>query len=230
MLKRISRFWHNHIRIMLSVAFDCVIVFLLLAACYFVCSLDMNDMGDFGTFWQLVAIAIPIHIIVFTAMGLYKNLWTYAQPREYLLCNLASIVAGTLFYVVVRIAHIGNTPVFAFFAFTMFAIAVGTVSVRMFYRAFKSVLKAKYRPDCRRVMVVGCGTACSILLNEIAATKGCNLLPVVGIDDDESKKGCTICGVKIEGSNEDIVRLAKKYYIALILVGDLCYVHVLKIA
>ena len=219
MFKSVARFWHNHIRIILSILLDCAVVFVLLSACYFICSLDMYDIGDAITYWKLVAIAIPTYLGVFTAMGLYKNLWSYAQPREYLLSNLASIVAGILFYIIVRLADIGNTPVFAFFAFNMFAVSVGTVSVRLFYRAFKSARKAKHNPDCKRVMVIGCGAACSTLLNEIAVTKDCNLLPVVGIDDDESKIGCTICGMRIEGGNEDIVRLAKKHQIDLILVA-----------
>ncbi len=219
MFKSISRFWRNHTRIILSVLLDCIVVFALLSACYFLFAFDMIGVANTTTYWLLVAIALPIYLAVFAVTGVYKSLWSYAQPRQYLACNLASIEAGILFFLCVKLLNIANAPVFSFFAFSMFAIAVGTVSVRLFYRAFKSVLRAKGSPDCRRVMVIGCGAACSTLLNEIAVTKDCNLLPVVGIDEDESKIGYTICGVKIEGGNEDIVPLAKKYNIDLILVA-----------
>ena len=121
MFKSIARFWHNHIRIILSLALDCAVVFVLLSACYFIFSADLYRLGNHMTFWTLVAIAIPTYLGVFTALGLYKNLWSYAQPREYLICNVASIVAGFLFYFIVTLFDLSFAPVFTFFLFNMFA-------------------------------------------------------------------------------------------------------------
>lgn len=78
-------------------------------------------------------------------------------------------------------------------------------------------------PDTQKALqntlIVGCGHACLLLLAELKYHPEYRIKPVVAVDSDPAKKGRSIGGIAIEGSDEDIPALCKKHNIRLIIVA-----------
>ena len=77
----------------------------------------------------------------------------------------------------------------------------------------------KYSADQRRVMIVGAGSAGTMIINEMFSKRELKYNPVVLIDDDRYKRGKRISGVKIEGNRYDIPHIAKEKEIDLIVIA-----------
>lgn len=220
--KKIVKYFKNHYRAVLMSITDCLTVIAIYTACFFACRFDYYSDAPVALFFQLLGIMLPVYLIVCFSLGLYHSLWSYAQYREFLLCNIASTVSGTIVFGIARLLAVFGIVErvhFYFFAFVVCAISITLVSERLIFRAVRDYVISKDKGEKRRVMIVGCGNACYMLLNEISNTENCDLFPVVGVDEDESKIGCYIGSLKIAGSNKDILRLSKKYKIDLIIVA-----------
>ena len=68
-------------------------------------------------------------------------------------------------------------------------------------------------------MIVGAGSAGTMIINEMMARRELKYNPIVLIDDDKSKLGKRISGVKIEGNRYDIPYIAGEQEIDLILIA-----------
>ena len=71
-------------------------------------------------------------------------------------------------------------------------------------------LPYKYSGDQERVMIIGAGSAGTMIINEMLSRRNLKLNPILLIDDRDYKKGKRISGVKVEGGRKDIVRLAQE--------------------
>ncbi|MCQ2353870.1 MAG: polysaccharide biosynthesis protein [Clostridia bacterium] len=219
-MKELSKHIRNHYRVILLYLADLMLVLASYTACFFVCRFDYYY--DAKLYFSLLAIILPVYLVVFTAFGLYRSLWRYAQYREFLSCTVAAVLSGVAVFGIARLFSILNWVErihLYFFVFVACFIAIALVSTRLAFRAFRDYLISKETDQKKRVMIIGCGNACTMLLNEINNTENCPLVPIVGIDEDESKIGYYIGKLKICGTNKDIQRLAKKYRIDLIIVA-----------
>ena len=66
-------------------------------------------------------------------------------------------------------------------------------------------------------MIIGAGDAAQILINDISTNKHFAKSKVVcAIDDDDTKTGKYINGIRVAGTRHDIITCAKKYAIDII--------------
>ena len=70
-----------------------------------------------------------------------------------------------------------------------------------------------------KVLVVGAGAAGNMLVKEIRNSGHINKKVVCIVDDDKSKEGSYLHGVKVVGSRENIPELVKKYKIDEIIIA-----------
>ena len=69
----------------------------------------------------------------------------------------------------------------------------------------------KTQTTCRRVLLVGAGSAAALIIREMKMNEEFNSVPVVAVDDEPSKIGTLICGVLVECNTERIKELAEIY-------------------
>ncbi len=81
------------------------------------------------------------------------------------------------------------------------------------------LMKHSHRSDKERVIIVGAGAAGMSILRELQNTDKIGYLPVAVLDDDPSKLGMYICGVKVVGSIDDCKKVAQKYNVTRIFVA-----------
>lgn len=164
---------------------------------------------------QSLPMAIIITIVVFAVFRLYSSLWTYAGMTEILNITAAALIAGIAELVIVTLEDKNVTvplPRSYYFYYTIFLWGFVFVS-RFIYRglrAFKKRGMSAAQTNKTRVLIVGAGDAGDALIREIKSSRYLPMKIVGVIDDNQSKVGTYIHGVKVIGTREDIVGKAKE--------------------
>ena len=168
---------------------------------------------------DVIALSL-IYIVCFYLFKMYESLWHLTGTDEFLLGVGGNILAGIL--------SIGYTRIFG----STIPLNVSVVGIllsifcvlgyRILYRVYRRTLlyiPFKYSADQRRVMIVGAGSAGTMIINEMMARRELKYNPIVLIDDDKSKLGKRISGVKIEGNRYDIPYIVGEQEIDLIVIA-----------
>ena len=202
------------IRVFLLVVADIVILNAAVLAgllTRFELSLELlHDSGFIHTYWQVAVFYIPVSLLIFTAFRLYRSLWAFASIDELKNIAFASVAAtlagcgillikGAMFPRSMLVLN----PIFLF---------LGLAGLRYAYRVAREMRR---RPVEMRIptMLIGGGSAGSIILRELQHSELSHNNVVCIIDDDPRKKGIYLSGVKIVGGREEIERCAEKYQI-----------------
>ena len=90
-------------------------------------------------------------------------------------------------------------------------LAAGTGTLRLIYRALRRKRADRSTAEKKRTMLIGGGQAGAMVLREFRYSAHSENKVVCVIDDDRSKWGSFIQGVKIVGGKESIVLAAEKY-------------------
>jgi len=173
---------------------------------------DFSLSGDyFRVFFKTLPVLIIVKFLVFYKFDLFRGLWRYVSIYDLVQIIKANIVSTSVFIIFnifVFGAHIIPRAILAndFLICTFF---IGGI------RFLSRIIKEKYRGpllDNKRanVLIVGAGEAGMLLLKEYRNNP--NLGEVVGfIDDDSSKHGESIQGVRILGDRHIIARVVEAY-------------------
>ncbi len=161
-----------------------------------------------------------IFIVSFYIFRLYNSLWDLTGTDEFILGVAGGALAGILSIGYTR--FIGATiPINICVIGTVLTICF-VIGLRILYRIYRRTLlyiPYKNSPDQKRVMIVGAGSAGTMIINEMLSRRELKYNPVVLIDDDRYKIGKRISGIKVEGNRSDIPHLAKEKEIDVILIA-----------
>lgn len=158
---------------------------------------------------KCLPIDIAIAIAVLAVFKLYNRVWTYAGIDEMIATFKASLIIEAL-YVVYRLLLSVDMPR-SFYVFNWVFLFILLAGARLSIRLFKQFRK-KYRKtgEKRNVMIVGAGSAASLLIKELEYGPGASRIVCI-IDDNPAKKGKYIHGFPIVGGRSDIPHMADKY-------------------
>ena len=158
-----------------------------------------------------------IFVLIFFGLGIYKSLWQYSGTKQYMKLVLGCTIAIIITFII-ELSLPARLPI-SVLIITYLSVLILSGGFRIAYRKFyrwlknkSSVLNIRMSPS-RRVMVIGGGDAGSLILKEMLINPKINKLPVLVVDDDKTKHGRNIHGVRIEYGTERIAELAKKYQI-----------------
>jgi FlaA1/EpsC-like NDP-sugar epimerase len=185
---------------------------------------NLNDYKSINAgmaYWTGISfVTVLVTIIVNNFFHLYDTLWEHASISEILKTVYSSLVSNTLFLPVVLIFPV--TFLFKTWLTFLICYTAYLFASRSAFRLTETVnvtgRRTQYAASGRRILIVGAGTAGSMVLNEIKAHP--NLGEAVAlIDDDEAKQGSRIAGVRIEGMTKDIPRVCEAMRIDQIVVA-----------
>ena len=157
---------------------------------------------------------IIIHLLFFYQFKLYHRAWRYAGTRELIAIALANLCGIVVSYLVIN--NVFQLPYFAnrsmsrgifvsCFVFDVLFIGASRMFVR--WAATNSEKKEVRKGKTLRVLIVGAGDAGNIILRDIRQR---DYRKVVGfVDDDDTKWGQIMNGVKVYGGRQDIRSLVK---------------------
>lgn len=171
-------------------------------------TVPVEDLASVNTY---LLINIVTTMIIFLLLNLYNRVWSYASLYEALLVCAAAILStafqafgmSLLYLTVPRSFHL-----FYFFFLTMTTL-ITRFSYRILHALQRGISKNTNRPI--NTMVIGAGEAGNIIITEMKTSKHLNRNVVCVIDDNPSKTGKYIRGVRIVGDRTKIKEAAKKY-------------------
>jgi len=175
---------------------------------------DLNIPQQYVDYFLIDSLIITvIQILIFSLFGLYRSLWEYAGIDEALQVLNATMTAA----VISCIANIllGHQFPYTTYLVSWLLICVISGGTRLSYGLLRRILKRWDRQSgkIKRAMIVGAGSAGSIIIKEMKNRPELNYIPVIAVDDDDRKCGTRINGVKVAGGREIIGQLAEKYLV-----------------
>lgn len=149
-------------------------------------------------------------LLIFYLMKLYDSLWEFASTAELFRVFVASVISAGVCVVGMMMLKISMPRSFVL----LYAGALTALcsALRLLYRELR---RARMRSDGgirqKRTMLIGGGQAGSMVLREFQFSAHSENNVVCIIDDDRSKHGSYMRGVKIVGGRDDILQMAEKY-------------------
>ncbi|MGK7887263.1 MAG: polysaccharide biosynthesis protein [Crocosphaera sp.] len=166
-------------------------------------------------------IAIIARLVVQGIFGLYQQIWRLFGLKDGIKLFYAVTVYSILVFVVTRLIIPQMDGSFLGIPLGVSVIdwsfcLIGMVGLRLTRRWYKQKFSVSFErnyPKKRRVMVVGAGYSGSKIVQEIQLNRSSPLTITGFLDDDTSKIGRKIEGVKVLGKIGEINKLAQAYQI-----------------
>ena len=171
--------------------------------------------------WWLIgglALAVALNVL----FKLYGGMWKYAGLTELLMFILAGVVFLAYNILMVKLdsldiigmgwAFMASVGAYAVIMATRFAIKLRQAYIRLRQ-------KGAVDNNTKKVMIIGAGYTGELLVRDMFSGKKGNLFPVCLIDDDKSKIGMNLHGVKVVGDTTKIEYFAKKFGVDLIIIA-----------
>ena len=165
-------------------------------------------LAELGTTFVLYAL-FRLYLIVFGSAGIVDTLKVLGAD----LC----VLGVTVIYLFVFKAVVNLQVMFTFILLLAILTLISRFSKRFFVSIRYSLRRSRNKGV--RAMIVGGGSAGTMLIREIKTTDKIDYLPICVIDDDPEKIGLDINNVKIVGGTADIPKYAQKYVIDEILIA-----------
>ncbi len=162
---------------------------------------------NFGSVYFFFAL-FRLYSIVFISVGLNDTLKTLGAT----VCVYCVNIGCMIFFPTIDI------KLATVFCIVLFCLSLLIRYSQRLYFAVKYSISKKNNNKVR-AMIIGGGSAGTMLLREIQTTDKIAYLPLCVVDDDETKVGKRIYNVKIVGTTADIVKYAEKYAIQEILIA-----------
>lgn len=212
---------NRYLAFLSSVVFDFFAAALsLLASLKLVGTPELTDNKDMFVFSVIVwPMLIVLSLYIFKA---YSVLWRFSRIPDLLRVFAGVTVAfGGLF--ICQMAVFGRAyslPVMLLaFSFTFFLAVM--LRLLMKYTVLRAACESGENAAPSEldgnIMIIGAGSAASMLINELKGYKPSGIKIKCIIDDDPSKKNTYISGVKVCGDRNHIIEAAEKYEIDTIL-------------
>lgn len=159
-----------------------------------------------------------INLIGLAAFKVYTVIWRYAHFMDLLKCGLGVFSGSVIFCLYSIFANCRQPFGFEFSIIGMSFSAFVIVGIRLAYRVlYETLHKSNMKPAGKsRTLIIGAGVCGRTALNEMIETNT-PYIPVCMVDDNASKIGRTIEGVKIYGPIPLVPELCRKFNIKTIL-------------
>lgn len=158
-----------------------------------------------------------ITIFIFYCCRLYHSLWKYASIDEVTNVLIGCILAAVAQYIGIHAVKL-HVPR-SYYPLSMVFLIGGVVGTRFLYRFIRLLSQRYHGAKKSRIMIIGAGEAANVIIREIAVSQYVDGVVVCVIDDNRSKVGRYIQGVKIIGTRQKIVEAARKYEITDIIIA-----------
>ncbi|HJX93005.1 MAG TPA: hypothetical protein VJ372_21095 [Pyrinomonadaceae bacterium] len=175
--------------------------------------------------WQLFLRTLPVLVFVkmsvFLVMGVYRGLWRYTSVGDLIVFLKAVVLSsvGSLMVVLFAFRFEGfSRTAFVIDGVLMFMFLAGS---RLAFRMFRQMLPVNGVNDGRRVLIYGAGDGGELLLRELRNNSEHHLSPVGFLDDDPSKSGKVIHGLRVFGGNGDLSQVCLQQHVDEVVISSL---------
>jgi FlaA1/EpsC-like NDP-sugar epimerase len=189
----------NYRRLLILVSQLC-----LLAMSYygsFLLRFDFHPDAEYQSlFVRTLPLVVAVELLFFYAFGLLRGWWRYAGMSDAQDICEASFASAVLLYVFIELVlRVDRYP--------RSMLAINLALTLLFVGGTRFVVRA-YTEGAQRgaaelnTLIVGAGRAGSTIAHELKRNSQLNLRPVGFVDDDPSKHGIRIHGLRVLGSSD----------------------------
>jgi len=175
--------------------------------------------------WRLFIRTLPVLVFVkmsvFLVMGVYRGLWRYTSIGDLIVFLKAVILSSVASLMVVLFA-------FRFEGFSRTAFVIDGVLMflflagsRMAFRMFRQLVPVNGSHNGSRVLIYGAGDGGELLLRELRNNSELQLSPVGFLDDDPSKRGKVLHGLRVFGGNGDVGEVCEQQGVDQLVISSL---------
>ncbi|HEX7938954.1 MAG TPA: nucleoside-diphosphate sugar epimerase/dehydratase, partial [Gemmatimonadaceae bacterium] len=164
-------------------------------------------------------IQLPLALLTCHLFGMYRRLWRYASIAE---LELIGVAGGTVAVVNGIVGGLllpgfgvtpGRVPLSVLFMYGL--VSVGILAIpRLLARVsgWRSMLRRVDRGESgeSRALIAGAGNAGEMILKELMANVDLGIRPVGFIDDDKSKVGMRLGGLRVLGTLSQLEEVAQR--------------------
>ncbi len=181
-----------------------------------------NNMDREFVYRELLGLPVNIAValVLFVLFRLYRSVWRFASTTE--LLNVIGACTGCIVIQIIWMTAAKMRLPVGYYLMKYVLLIVGIGCLRFAYRILRMLQEHRLgeRNDSRRrMMIVGGGEAGAMIIKEIQNSRYLDQQVCCVIDDNESKHGKYIRGIKIMGGRGDICRLAHEMKIDEIIVA-----------
>ena len=178
---------------------------------------------EYEYFVFLIPFMLLISLIVFFFFRFYSTMWQFASMDELLQIFYGTTVAGILVtilgFAVAGHYSVNGLPIYRLpipvyvmgWALMFLFVGATRFSIRLWHRRKRKNELQRESEDFQRVMVIGAGEMGSMIIKDMKSAPESQGIPVIAIDDDRSKRGTRIHGVKVVGGRESIPRMVVRH-------------------
>ncbi len=157
-------------------------------------------------------ISTVVTILIFVPFKLYNSLWQFASVDELMHIVLAGTIVSLIKFIFNMIEPTSIFPVSYPLVSGILLIALVGLS-RISYRILRQHIRPDNIPKKARTLLIGGGNAGATALREFQTSVKSSNNVVCIVDDDFSKRGSYLRGVKIVGNRNDIKQIVEQYKI-----------------
>jgi len=187
-------------------------------AYWFRFNLDYFPLSYFEQVLPDLVIILPIQLLAFVILGLYRGVWRFASLPD-IARILKAVVIGTAISMLVLffVTRMEGIPRSVPILYTMLLVLFLS-GPRLLYRWIKDH-HVYLHPSRQRVLIIGAGRAGEMLVRDMLRRGGTQYKPVAFIDDRSRRQGQDVHGVPVVGGSEEIPDVVKRMSIELILLA-----------
>lgn len=173
-------------------------------------------------FIHTVGVLIAIKLIVFYAFGLLRGWWRYAGFTDLVSILKAAVVSSLAFALMVRIASpvwFPRSVIAIDFLLTIVTIGGARFAVRAYRESVHRRTANPSAPVRKRMLIAGAGQAGTNITRELLNNPDLGYQPIGFVDDDRSKWGIRIHGIKVVGPISSLATYLDKWGAVCVLIA-----------
>ena len=177
-----------------------------------------------SNFWRFLPVAFAIHLVANHACGLYGQVWRYASVHEARRIVRAGAIGGAGVIVasmaisLLGLARVRTLPL-SVVCFGAVLAMLGGGALRFQSRLLSHRGGRPGDDGWSRVLIVGAGSAGSMLVKDLLRNPSARMRPVGMVDDDRRKVGRRLHGVPVLGRLGAIPQLVERHQVDLVLLA-----------
>ncbi|MDP2277866.1 MAG: nucleoside-diphosphate sugar epimerase/dehydratase [Nitrospirota bacterium] len=198
-------------RFLLFFIFDSVIIAVSLYLSFFI----RFDYSISSNYYAVIYSALPfflaVKLVSFVGFRLYQFTWRFVGLRDLFNIFFAVSLSGAALFLVFRSITPLSIPRSIFlidFNITFLLICLLRISKRLYLEVFK---KDNRSQSALKTLIIGAGNTGEMIIRDMARQGFADFYPVALLDDNPTKVGAYIHGIKVFGATDDLKKAIIAY-------------------
>jgi FlaA1/EpsC-like NDP-sugar epimerase len=167
---------------------------------------------------KTLPLMLCMKLLLFQRFGLTRGWWCYVGISDVLDISLASLAASGVFYVLLfPVLRVHGFPM-AVILIDLLLTVVVTGGARVAVRSYTEYATRSYAAQ-KNTLVVGAGRAGAAIVGELQRNALLDYNPIGFVDDDVTKKGIKIHGIRVLGTTENMQKYIAENAVQCVLIA-----------